>query len=437
MPGPEYSAISLFSGAGGMDIGFEKGGRFRTLACVELQESFCRTLELNRDAGRLGEEDMPVFKGDIAALDPADVMSATGVGPGELDVLIGGPPCQAFSTAGRRGTLRDRRGILLWQFMRFVEAFRPRYFVMENVRGLLSAAVEHRPIKERPAHGGPPLRAPEEPGSVVALWLSDLQRMAKGEYRVDCFEVNAVNYGAPQLRERVLFIGNRMGQVLDFPGPTHRNPYRAADPLPDAADGCLPFATLGDALDLVEGDDGEILDFSPRKKSFLEMVPEGSNWRALPEDVQRESMGKAWYATGGRAGWWRRLSRDLPCPTIVTMPNHASTAMCHPTETRALTLKECAAVQGFPMDWEFSGSTSRKYTQVGNALPVRLAEVTAGTVAGYLSGEERAGADDEPPPRYRRIYLNSHVRTRQWYRDGKSISWRDGNDNRRAHYSAS
>lgn len=418
-----------------MDIGFERSGRFRTLACVELQDAFCRTLELNRDAGRLGEKSMPVYKGDIAGLDPQDVMRATGIAPGQLDVLIGGPPCQAFSTAGRRGTLRDRRGIMLWQFMRFIEAFRPKYFVMENVRGLLSAAIEHRPIKDRPPHGGPPLRPSEQPGSVVALWLSDLQRAAKGKYRVDCFEVNAVNYGAPQLRERVLFIGNRMGQVLGFPDPTHRNPYRAEDSLSGLGGEYLPFTTLGDALDLVEDDDGEILDFSPRKKAFLGMVPEGSNWRALPEDVQRESMGKAWYAKGGRAGWWRRLSRDLPCPTIVTMPNHASTAMCHPTETRALTLKECAAVQGFPADWEFVGSTSRKYTQVGNALPVRLAEVTAEVVARYLSGEEQSVAGDGPLPQYRRVYLGSHVRTRQWYRNGKSISWRDGSDNRRAHYS--
>lgn len=323
--------------------------------------------------------------------------------------------------------------MLLWQFLRFVEALRPKYFVMENVRGLLSAAVSHRPIKDRPSHGGPPLRASEEPGSVVALWISDLASRTEGQYRVDCFEVNAVNYGAPQLRERALFFGNRMGQVVDFPKPTHRNPYRASGALfGDEAD---PFTTLGDALDSVASDDGEVMDFSPRKKAFLKMVPEGSNWRALPEKVQRESMGGAWHAKGGRSGWWRRLSRDLPCPTIVTMPNHASTSMCHPTETRALTLKECAAVQGFPSDWVFCGTTAQKYTQVGNALPVRLAEVAGEVIAHCLSDKAPSANGSEVPP-YRRVYLESHVRTRQWYRAGKTFSWKDGRDNSDAHYSA-
>jgi DNA (cytosine-5)-methyltransferase 1 len=94
------------------------------------------------------------------------------------------------------------------------------------------------------------------------------------------------------------------------------------------------------------------MDFSPRKKEYLSMVPEGSNWRSLPVEVQKESMGWAWHAKGGRSGWWRRLSFDLPCPTLVTMPNHAGTALCHPTEVRALTLKEYALIQEFPSDWE-------------------------------------------------------------------------------------
>lgn len=252
--------------------------------------------------------------------------------------------------------------MLLWEFSRFVEALRPKFFVMENVRGLLSAALRHRPIKDRPDKGGPRLEPEEEPGSVVDLWLSDLVRETDGEYRVDCFEVNAVNYGASQLRERVLFFGNRLGHVVDFPAPTHGDdlggPLNGQASLFDDG-GLTPFATLGAALDSVQDDDGEVMDFSPRKKGFLSQVPEGANWRALPEEVQVESMGKAWYAKGGRSGWWRRLSRDLPSPTVVTMPNHSSSSMCHPTETRALTLKECAAVQGFPADWGFSRCTRR------------------------------------------------------------------------------
>lgn len=430
-----YTVVSLFSGAGGMDAGLERVGRFRTLACAEKEESFCDTLEANRDAGRLGSPDMRVFRGPIEELKPSDVLDACGLKPGELDVLAGGPPCQTFSTAGRRATVQDPRGMLLWQYLRFVEALQPKFFLMENVRGLLSAAIEHRPIRLRPEKGGPPLTSREQPGSVVKLWLSDLAEMTGEDYRVDCFEVNAVNYGAPQLRERVLFFGNRLRRIVDFPAPTHGNPYSAAQPsLLD--EGLVPFETLGKALDNVVEDDGEVLDFSPRKKAFLDLVPEGANWRALPEDIQRESMGKAFFAKGGRSGWWRRLTRDLPCPTIVTMPNHASTSMCHPTETRAITVKESAVVQEFSPEWAFRGTTAQKCVQVGNALPVRLAEV-----AGEVLAEQLGRDDDDPDsesvfaPPYRQVYVHSHVRTRQWYKAGKTFTWADGEDNSHAHYS--
>ena len=162
---------------------------------------------------------MEVFEGDIRGFKPEVIASEVGIAPGELDVLVGGPPCQAFSTAGRRKSVEDPRGELLWDFLDFIIALQPKVFVMENVRGLLSAALRHRPIAERPDKGGPPLEPAEEPGSVVDLWVDDLLRHTEGQYRVDCFEVNAVNYGAPQLRERAVFIGNRLGVLTDFPSP--------------------------------------------------------------------------------------------------------------------------------------------------------------------------------------------------------------------------
>jgi len=324
--------------------------------------------------------------------------------------------------------------MLLWQFLKFVEVMRPKYFLMENVRGLLSAAVRHRPIAERPNRGGPPLRPEEEPGSVVDLWVQDLARDTESEYRVDCFEVNSVNYGAPQIRERVFFVGNRFGRLTDFPEPTHINPYSSDQPsLLDS--GKKYFRTLGDALDRIDDPGDEILDFSPRKKSFLSQVPEGSNWRALPIEVQQESMGRAWHAKGGRSGWWRRLSRDLPSPTVVTMPNHASTSMCHPTETRALTLIECAAIQEFPPDWQFCGTTSKKYAQVGNAIPIRLGQVAGETLAEELDREDQSSPQPDLPM-FRKVYLNSHVRTRQWFKAGEIFAWKDGGSNADAHYSA-
>jgi DNA (cytosine-5)-methyltransferase 1 len=119
-------------------------------------------------------------------------------------LLVGGPPCQAFSTNGKRASVQDPRGTLPWRFLRFIAVLRPKFFLMENVRGLMSAALWHRPMANRPENGGPPLLPEEEPGSVVRLFLHDLE----DAYRVDAFEVNAVNYGAPQLRERALLIAS-------------------------------------------------------------------------------------------------------------------------------------------------------------------------------------------------------------------------------------
>lgn len=421
----------------GLDIGLEKSGRFRVKAVVEKEQSFCDTIRANRDAGRL-DRNLVIFQNDIRKVDPAEVLKLAGLKPGQLDVLIGGPPCQSYSTAGRRGTTQDPRGTLLWDFLRFVEYMRPKFFLMENVRGLLSAAINHRPISERPEKGGAPLAAHEQPGSVVRLFADDLQRMHT-TYHMDCFEVNAVNYGAPQLRERALFIGNRYGAQVDFPNPTHGNPIEVSEPSSDlfeAHRASLPWRTLGDAISQLDGPGEVIMDFSPRKKSYLRMVPAGSNWRSLPIAVQKESMGAAWRAKGGRSGWWRRLSFDLPCPTLVTMPNHASTSLCHPSEVRALSLKEYAAIQEFPSDWEFRGTVSKQYEQVGNAVPVRLGAVAGVVISEALDKLEarQMRPYKEPPSHYRVIYVQSHIRTRQWYRGGESFAWEDGESNMRASY---
>ena len=411
-PTTKLKTISLFSGAGGLDVGLDQTGGFEALACLEFEEQFCETLRLNRDQGRFGSPDTKIIQADLSTYDPFELMDLLGLKPGELDVLVGGPPCQSFSTAGRRGTVEDPRGQLIWDYLRFVDAFKPRYFLMENVRGLLSAAMKHRPIAERPDKGGPPLTADEEPGSVVAAWVDDLHKIDAGAYRVDSFEVNSVNYGAPQLRERVLFIGTREGHLIDFPQPTH-------GPTPEAPDR-LPFTSLGDVLDGFHEDSPVLMDFSPRKKGYLAQVPPGGNWRMLPDEVARESMGRAYFAKGGRSGWWRRLSWDLPCPTITTLPNHSSTSMCHPFELRVLSVGESARIQEFPDGWQFIGTPAQQMKQVGNAVPARLGKV-AGEVILSHAAKPTSNATDLPP--YRRIYLRSHVRTRQWFKDGQAFVW--------------
>lgn len=425
----KLKVVSLFSGGMGLDLGLEATGRFDVLACVEQDPAACRTIRHNQLAGRLAKK-LRVYEGDITEFDPAKIMTELNLEPGDIDIVAGGPPCQSFSTAGKRGTVQDVRGTLLWQFLRFVQVMQPKFFLMENVRGLLSAALKHRPIAERPDKGGPPLTDEEKPGSVVDEFVKDLRAGSGAAYHMDCFEVNSVNYGAPQIRERALFIGNRFNEQVEFPNPTHGvTPLKSTDQMSlfeDEADSCslMPWATLRDAIGDLHEDEPEVLDFSPRKKEYLAMVPPGGNWRCLPVEVQKESMKKAWEAKGGRSGWWRRLSYDFPCPTLITMPNHASTSLCHPEHVRALSLREYAAIQEFPEDWEFCGTTAEKYRQVGNAVPVRLGQIAGQTMVSAmdaLAKRKFVPASEAERP-YRVVYIQSHVRTRSWFKDGKAVS---------------
>lgn len=436
-----YKAISLFSGGMGLDLGLESTHQFQILACIEKDAACCKTIRHNQQVGRL-DRTLKIFEDDITTVNPEDVLKAIGLKPGELDLIIGGPPCQSFSTAGKRGTVQDPRGTLLWQYLRFIEVMKPKFFLMENVRGLLSAAIRHRPIAERPDKGGQPITDEEEPGSVIRLFSRDLQNIEGTPYHMDCFEINAVNYGAPQIRERVFFIGNRYNAVVDFPDPTHGIVHESESnqySLFDARTPLKPWATLRDAIGNLQEDNPTIMDFSPRKKNYLKLIPAGSNWRSLPVETQKESMGKAWDAKGGRSGWWRRLTLDLPCPTLVTMPNHSSTSLCHPTDTRALSIREYARIQEFPDDWEFVGKVSEQYSQVGNAVPTRLGKLAGEVLTQQLDSlQKRAWLPyKEMPEAYRVIYIQSHVRTRQWFKAGKTYVWEDGESNGNVTYRAS
>jgi DNA (cytosine-5)-methyltransferase 1 len=439
----KYKVISLFSGAMGLDLGLESTGRFQVVACVEKEPAFCETIRKNLHAGRLNNN-LILYEQDINDITPEEMLDDLKMDIGEIDLLVGGPPCQSFSTAGKRRTVKDPRGTLLWEYLRFIEGLLPRFFLMENVRGLLSAALCHRPIALRPDKGGPRLTLEEEPGSVIRLFATDLQKIKDGAYHMDSFEVNAVNYGAPQLRERALFIGNRYNTQVDFPDPTHGRPAPKISSFQERLSGgrtkpLLPWKTLRDAIGNLHEKEPLIMDFSHRKKEYLSMVPPGSNWRSLPIEVQKESMGKAWSAKGGRSGWWRRLSYDLPCPTLITMPNHAGTSLCHPEEVRALSLKEYARVQEFPDDWEFSGTIAQQYAQVGNAVPVRLGNIAGVVISKELDvlREREFAINPNTLPDYRVIYIQSHIRTRQWFKEGETLVWHDGCENGHASHSAS
>jgi len=438
----KFRVLSLFSGGMGLDLGLEATGYFETVACIEKVPAFCETIRQNQRKGRL-PKNLKIIEADISSLSPQAILDMLELLPGDIDVIVGGPPCQSFSTAGKRGTTQDPRGTLLWDFLRFIEHIHPKFFLMENVRGLLSAALRHRRIADRPDTGGSRLTDDEQPGSVVRLFAKDLANINGKGYHLDIYEVNSVNYGVPQIRERVLFFGNYYNAQVEFPVPTH------GPKILEAANGLqsdlfevtplLPWKTLGDAIADLKESNPVVLDFSPRKKRYLELVPPGSNWRSLQEDIQKDSMGKAWYAKGGRSGWWRRLTFDLPCPTLVTMPNHASTSLCHPTETRALSIREYARIQEFPDDWEFSGTIAEQYTQLGNAVPMRLGVIAGNVIAENLIRIDKLGIKptsiniSEP----RIVYLQSHVRTRQWFKNGKVFVWDDEEEDGGAAYSTS
>ncbi|WP_170866902.1 DNA cytosine methyltransferase [Nocardioides lianchengensis] len=359
----------MFSGAMGLDLGLESAG-FDLRFAADNMPAAVKTARKNRPG-------LPFFAGDVAELAADDICRESGLAAGEVDLLAGGPPCQSFSTAGRRRGLDDAdRGPLVFEFVRLVDELRPRAFLMENVKGLLSASERWRELP----YNNNGVKIDDLHGSLFRSLMAAFKALG---YTVDFREFNSADFGVPQTRQRVFVLGYRDGTPVSFPEPTHAK---------EAGLFSEPWRTLGDALDGLTEDDSPCAVFSERKLKYLKMVPEGGNWRDLPEEAQRESMGRAFYAKGGRSGYWRRLSRTRPSPTILTEPQNASTSLCHPTEARPLTVRECARVQTFPDDWEFVGSRADQYRLVGNAVPVGLAAAVGAHVREELDGEQNLAA---------------------------------------------
>lgn len=395
--------ISLFSGGMGLDLGLEMAG-FECAVCVENDINAVKTIKFNK-------KNIPIFDKSIVEVSGENLKFSGGFVDEEVPLVVGGPPCQAFSVFGNRLGIEDARGQMLFEFVRVVNETRPKVFLMENVRGLLSMSVV--PEKSKKTANKEIPNEFLEKGSLMNLLLQEFNKIG---YNVDCFVVNSVNYGAPQIRERVLLIGNRFGHSVKFPEPSHSN---------RSVDGLLPFKTLGDVLGEGSGfidEYPEVMNFSPRKLKYLSMIPSGGNWRSLPEEIQKESMGKSWYLKGGRSAYWRKLSFAFPSPTVVTMPNHAGTAMCHPEELRAISVAEAAAIQEFPKSWKFQGTTTSKFKQVGNAVPTRLGRV-AGEVIKELLKEINIKSNAGSSVCGNTItHIRPHVRTRTFWKNGESFS---------------
>ena len=351
--------ISLFSGAMGLDIGMEKAG-LNVVIGQDFDESCVKTMQVN------GHN---VLGGDIREIDPRKLLELTGRSVGEPFLICGGPPCQPFSTAGKRLGINDPRGSLFMDFIRMIDYIRPRFFVMENVKGIMSAPLKHVPLSERDEND-PDQRL----GTVLDVILSEFDKLG---YKTVYGVLDAVNYGVPQFRERFVLIGSRDNEGIFLPIPTHFQMHQ---------DKTYQWKTVRDAIADLEFDKGECATLSEERLKFLKMVPEGGNWRDLPKDIIPIAMGGAYKSGGGKVGFYRRLSYDQPSPTVVTSPVQKATMMCHPTQDRPLSIKEYARIQQFPDDWIFTGTTAAKYRQIGNAVPVGLAEAIGKAVCAVADG---------------------------------------------------
>ena len=344
-------ALSFFSGAMGLDLGLERADIEVSLAC-EIDKACRATIEANRPH-------IALLK-DINDYDAAQVREAAGLGRHEeIHIVAGGPPCQAFSSAGQRKGFQDERGNVFLKYIELGLALRPRFLVIENVRGLLSAALKHRPHEQR---GGkhPPLTPDEMPGGALAHVLSMLE--AAG-YGISFNLYNAANFGSPQIRERVILIAARNGAVLPFLTPTHSE---------KGGRGLLRWRTFRQAVRGLEKVEHDFVRFPEKRLKYYRHLQAGENWRALPTSLQKEAMGKAFYSGGGKTGFLRRLAWDRPSPTLVTHPAMPATDLCHPEQDRPLSIQEYARIQEFPDDWAFHGSLLDKYRQIGNAVPISL-----------------------------------------------------------------
>lgn len=325
-PRHPYTSVELFAGAGGLALGMEKAG-FHHLLLNEVDHDACRTLLRNRP-------EWHVVESDIRHLNFSKYR-------GQVDLLTGGFPCQAFSYAGKQGGFADTRGTLFFELARATQEIQPKVLMAENVRGLL-------------VHdNGRTL-------DTIRKTISEL-----GYTLVEPEVLRAIMYQVPQKRERLILIAVRDDLASFLPAFSWPQPYKRVMTLRDAFFAGELFSTD------VPSSEGQ--KYPEKKRAVMELVPQGGCWKDLPLEIQKEYMGGSFHLEGGKTGMARRLSLDEPSLTLTCAPAQKQTERCHPLETRPLNVREYARIQTFPDDWIFEGSLSAKYKQIGNAVPVNLA----------------------------------------------------------------
>ena len=353
---PDFVALSFFSGAMGLDIGLEKEG-IEPLLASEIDKETRKTIQANNP-------DIALI-GDLAKYNAKQILEYARIPKGtSIDLIFGGPPCQAFSTAGKRKAFEDDRGNIFLNFIHLIVEMKPKYALIENVRGLLSAKY---PIEEF----GEPIK-----GGALFYVVNLLKRYG---YSVSFELYNSANFGAPQVRERVILLCKLGKKKVPYLTPTHSN---------CTGTHLKPWVTLGEALEGIEDKEQHHVDFPEKRLKYFRLLKQGQNWRNLPEDIQPEAMGKSFGLGGGKTGFYRRLSFDKPSPTLVTHPAMPATDLCHPIEDRPLSIEEYRRIQGFPDDWKFCGKITDIYKQIGNAVPIELGRAVGRTILADDRGEQ-------------------------------------------------
>jgi len=345
----KLTAISLFTGIGGLDFGFEAAG-YETRVALDIDAIACAAIRLNRN--------WPVLEGPISEISSETILATAGLRPGDADILIGGPPCQPFSKSGywARGDSRrlaDPRAATLTEYLRIVRDTMPKAFLLENVPGL--------------AYQGK-----REGLEILKKGIEDINRLLGTSYTLECRALNAVDFGVPQLRERVFVIGSREGKRFSFPDPTHF-PIGGEEVLA----GRDRHRTAWDAFaDLPSAKDEETLRVKGKWADLLPSIPEGQNY------LWHTDRGGGAPLFGWRRRYWNfllKLAKDKPSWTIQAQPGPA-TGPFH-WENRRLSAKELCRLQTFPDDLSFYCSHADVQKLVGNAVPSALAEILAREIA--------------------------------------------------------
>lgn len=374
-----FVALSFFTGAMGLDLGLEKAG-ISTILASEIDRVTCETIRANRPKIAL--------IGDIRNYTASSIRTECNLSlKRDIDLIFGGPPCQAFSTAGKRKAFEDERGNVFLKFVDLILELRPRYAVIENVRGLLSAPLTHRPHSNRGSAFAPLLPEEQAGGALYCI----LNRLRDAGYGVSFNLYNSANFGAPQIRERVVILCSRDGKKLPYLTPTHSD---------DAKWGLPKWRTLREALEDLPRNPCDYVRFPEKRLRFYRMLKEGQNWRQLPKELQQEALGNSFFAGGGKTGFLRRLSWSKPAPTLVTHPAMPATDLAHPEEERPLSVQEYRRIQEFPPSLVLVGSITDQYRQIGNAVPTSLGEAIGRALLAHDAGKDQENREGFAYSRY-------------------------------------